>query len=118
MRHEELDVWEKSITIVTEIYKLTETFPPSEIYGLTSQMRRSAVSIPSNVAECCARYSDKDTLKFISISVGSVAELQTQLIISERLNFIDNSSEYVDKLEDIKRMLLNLTKYLKSKEMS
>lgn len=115
MRHEDLDAWKKSIDIVKDIYILTEKFPQSEIYGLTNQMRRSAVSIASNIAEGCARFSDNDTLKFISISVGSIAELQTQLVISEKLKYIKDANELTSKLEEVKRMLLGLTKYLKNK---
>ena len=70
MRHEDLEVWKKSVSVVTEIYKITETFPNSELYGLTSQIRRSAVSIPSNIAEGCARFSDKETVKFLGIATG------------------------------------------------
>ena len=110
MRHEDLDAWKKSINIVTDIYKLTDKFPQSEIYGLTNQMRRSAVSIASNIAEGCARFPDNDTLKFISISIGSIAELQTQLIISEKLEYTGNANELINKLEEVKRMLLGLTK--------
>ena len=117
MRHEDLDAWKKSIDIVKDIYVLTEKFPQSEIYGLINQMRRSAVSIASNIAEGCARFSDNDTLKFISISIGSIAELQTQLIISEKLEYMENANERINKLEEIKRMLLGLTKYLKNKQM-
>mgnify|MGYP000005456217 FL=1 len=117
MRHEDLDAWKKSINIVTEIYKLTDKFPQSEIYGLINQMRRSAVSIASNIAEGCARFSDNDTLKFISISIGSIAELQTQLVISEKLEYMENANELINKLEEVKRMLLGLTKYLKNKQI-
>ncbi len=116
MRHEDLEVWKKSVSVVTEIYKITETFPNSELYGLTSQIRRSAVSIPSNIAEGCARFSDKETVKFLSIATGSVAELQTQLLIAKNLGYDVQVENLVDELEIIKRMILKLSKYLKSKE--
>ena len=116
MRHEDLEVWKKSVSVVTEIYKITETFPNSELYGLTSQIRRSAVSIPSNIAEGCARFSDKETVKFLSIATGSVAELQTQLLIAKNLGYDVQVENLVDELEVIKRMTLKLSKYLKSKE--
>jgi len=115
MRHEDLDVWKKSIEIVTDIYQITNDFPASELYGLTSQIRRSAVSIPSNIAEGCARFSDKDTIKFISVSVGSVAELQTQLIIANNLGYTNKTDKYISELENIKKMLINLSKFLKNK---
>ncbi len=116
MRHEDLEVWKKSVSVVTEIYKITETFPNSELYGLTSQIRRSAVSIPSNIAEGCARFSDKETVKFLSIATGSVAELQTQLLIAKNLGYDVQVENLVDELEVIKRMILKLSKYLKGKE--
>ena len=115
MKHEDLDVWKKSIDVVTDIYKITEKFPQSELYGLTSQMRRCAVSIPSNISEGCARFSDKETIKFISISMGSVAELQTQLIIAKNLNYIEDYKELLSELENIKKMLTGLSKFLKNK---
>ncbi len=116
MNHQDLDVWKRSIDIVTAVYKLTENFPESEKFGLTGQIRRCAVSIPSNIAEGCARFSDKETIQFISIAVGSVAELQTQLIISENLQYLDESNKIINELEIIKKMLIKLSKYLKSKE--
>ncbi len=115
MKHEDLDVWKKGIDIVTEIYKITAAFPPEEIYGITNQIRRAAVSIPSNIAEGCARFSNKETLKFISVAVGSVTELQTQFIIAQNLDYISDNSEILNKLEEIKKMLIGLSKYLKDK---
>lgn len=115
MRHEDLEVWKKSIDIVTDVYKITENFPQSELYGLTNQMRRCAISIPSNIAEGCARFSDKDTVKFISVSMGSVAELQTQFIIAKNLNYIENYDNIKEDLENIKKMLTGLSKFLKNK---
>lgn len=116
MKHQDLDIWKKSINIVTLIYKVTENFPQHELYGLTNQIRRSAISIPSNIAEGCARFSDKDTLHFLSIAVGAIAELQTQLLIAKNLQYIQNSDKITDELEIIKKMILNLSKHLKSKD--
>ena len=76
--------------LVVEVYKLTKTFPAEEKYGLVSQMNRAAVSVPSNIAEGAGRGSNKDFSHFISISIGSMCELHTQLVLSERLGFIDN----------------------------
>ena len=110
--HKDLDVWIKSIDLVTRIYKETNSFPKSELYGLTSQIRRSAVSIPSNIAEGAARTSVKEFSYFLSITLGSIAELETQLIISRNLNFIQ--SEIFDLLEkeiiSIRKMTLGLKK--------
>ncbi|PWN65837.1 four helix bundle protein [Chryseobacterium viscerum] len=96
----ELIVWQKSIDFVTEMYRITETFPKTEIYGLISQIRRAAVSIPSNIAEGNSRRSKPDYLQFLKISRGSCAEVETQLIISKNLNFL-NEDDYLKLNEGI-----------------
>ena len=111
--HKDLDVWKESIFLVKDVYTLTKLFPKDEIYGLTSQMRRCAVSIPSNIAEGSARNYDKEFIQFLYISLGSLSELETQLIISIEINYINEYN--FAKLEKIKKMLLGLIKYLKSK---
>ena len=116
--HKDLDVWKKSMDFVTELYKQTASFPKVEIYGLSSQMRRAAVSIPSNIAEGAARKSNKEFIQFLYIALGSSAELDTQLIIAKNLNFIDVTvfeKMNVDQ-DEISRMLVGLIKYRKSKE--
>ena len=89
----ELKVWQKAIDLVTEIYTKSQEFPKEELYGLTSQIRRSAVSIPSNIAEGCGRKTNKDFANFLGISLGSAFELETQLIIAKNLNFM-NSDDF------------------------
>ena len=111
--HKDLDVWKESIVLVKDIYSLTKVFPKDEIYGLTSQMRRCAVSIPSNIAEGSARNYDKEFIQFLYISLGSLSELETQLIISNEVGYIDNID--LRLLEKVRKMLLGLIKYLKSK---
>jgi len=106
--HHDLDVWKRSISYVTKIYELPETFPSEERFGLISQIRRSAISIPSNVAEGAARRSDKEFLQFLYISLGSVAELETQLIISNNLKFVESSDQLFSELNEIKKMTLGL----------
>ncbi len=86
--YKELIVWQKSIRLVEEIYRLTARFPSCELYGLTSQMRRASVSIPSNIAEGYARKSQKEYRQFYAISYGSALELETQYIIAKKLKFI------------------------------
>ncbi len=86
MHYQELTVWQKSIDLVEKVYKLTKEFPKDEVFGLISQMRRAAVSIPSNIAEGSRRKSLEDK-QFLRISFGSASELETQLIVSERLNY-------------------------------
>ena len=116
MDHKDLDVWIKSIELVTEIYSITANFPNEEKYGIVSQIRRAAVSIPSNIAEGCARFSDKENLRFLDIARGSLAELETQLIISKNLGFID-SDNLIKKISPIAQMLSGLKRHLKQKEI-
>ncbi len=111
--HQDLTVYQKSMDLVVEVYKLTKNFPVEEKFGITSQIRRSAVSIPSNIAEGAARHSKKDFSRFLYISLGSLAELETQLEISVRLLFLHENSEIKENLIYIRRMLLKLITSLK-----
>ena len=95
MPYQDLEVWQKSMILVEEIYKLTKNFPSEERYGLVSQIRRSAVSIPSNIAEGKSRGTRKDYCRFIYIASGSLAELETQIQISIRLGYLDSANEQV-----------------------
>jgi four helix bundle protein len=113
--YKELLVWQKSIELVKETYVLTNKFPKSEIYGLSSQMRRAAVSIPSNIAEGYLRKNLKEFLQFLRISYGSSAELETQLIISKDL-YPNCSYQKPDSLlEEIQKMLNAIIKKLEQK---
>ena len=84
--HKDLDVWKLGLAFVKDIYVATKKFPPEEMYGLTSQLRRAAVSVPTNIAEGAAKNTRKDFVKFLYISLGSLAEIETLLYISESLN--------------------------------
>ena len=86
--HQKLDVWREAMETVKDIYKITSSFPQSEIYGLTSQMRRSAISIPSNIAEGAARSGDREFLRFLYIARGSLSELETQITIAKEIGYI------------------------------
>lgn len=86
--HKDLIVWQKSMMLVTRLYQATQSFPKDEIYGITSQMRRAAVSIPSNIAEGYGRGYDKELIHFLYVSLGSASELETQLIISKDINYL------------------------------
>lgn len=110
----DLLVWQKSMILVTEIYTITQTFPLTEQYGLTSQMRRCAVSIPSNIAEGYGRNSTGDYKRFLQISVGSTFELQTQIEIAYNLRFIEKEifESIIEKAKELDRMLLSLIKKL------
>ena len=112
--HKDLDVWKLGIELVTKIYEITSRFPTTEQFGLTSQMQRAAVSVPSNIAEGAARNSEKEYIHFLYISLGSLTELETQLIISEKLGFLDNKSIF-EEVEKLRRKLLNFIKYFKKK---
>ena len=103
--YKELIVWQKSIKLVTEIYKLSEKFPRTEAYGLTSQMRRCAVSIPSNIAEGWQRGTKKDYRHFLLIALGSSAELETQLIITKSLNYTQTTDNADSLLLEVLKML-------------
>ena len=113
--HKDLDVWIKSMELVTDIYKITKQFPKEEMYGLTNQIRRAAVSIPSNIAEGAARNSDKEFIQFLYIALGSTVEVETQIMISQNLKYIEEIPEILENITSIKQMLLGLIKHLKAK---
>lgn len=110
--HKDLDVWKKSIDFVTKIYKTTNSYPKSELYGLVSQIRRAAVSIPSNITEGAVRKSKVEFRQFLYIALSSAAEIETQLIISKNLNFIDEKTYniLIEELNAISRMIQGLIK--------
>jgi len=112
--HKKLEVWKKAIEFVTKIYKVTESFPDNEKFGLISQIRRSAVSIPSNISEGAGRTGKKEFMQFLSIAQGSTSELETQLIISSNLGYLKNEDMcLLDELDEISRMIIGLIKSLK-----
>ena len=105
--YRDLKIWQRSKAYAVIIYKITKIFPASELYGLTSQMRRSAISIPSNIAEGFRRGSQKEKLHFLRIAFGSSAELDTQLAISTELEYLENKTylELSRELNEIMRMI-------------
>lgn len=107
----DLVVWQKSIDLVTKIYQFTETFPAQELYGLANQMRRSAVSIPSNIAEGSKRSTPKDFRHFLSIAFGSVAELETQVEIAKNLHLgeVAQRMKIEAIISEVSKMLYVLT---------
>ena len=113
----DLEVWKKSIDLTTVVYELTADYPRQEIYGLTSQMRRAAISVASNIAEGSARGTMRDFRQFVKMAKGSNAELETQLIISARLGFGDQlmRERTAELSREIGRMLSGLSAYLTSK---
>jgi len=115
--HKDLDVWKKSMDLAAQVYSLTARFPKEELYGLTSQIRRSAVSIPSNIAEGAARHSRKEFIQFLHIASGSVAELETQLLLAIRMGFIPGDS-IISHVEEVRKLLLGLLRSLKKKPIT
>ena len=107
--HKELKVWQKGIELVKVIYGITNDFPKTEQFGLISQIRRCSVSIPSNIAEGCGRHSDKELIHFLYITLGSASELETQIIISQELGFLEKG-----KSEDIQVLILEIIKMTSS----
>lgn len=115
MNHKELDVWKKSMDLVELIYDLTSQFPSEERFGLVSQMRRSAVSIPSNIAEGAARKGDKELIQFLMIAIGSLSELETQYLITIRLKFVEKNEELEEMMLESKKLLLGFRNYIANK---
>lgn len=113
--YKDLKVWQKSRLLVKEIYCLTKSFPKEEQFGLTSQIRRASVSVPSNIAEGHSRTSTKDYIQFVSIAIGSLAEVETQLLLACDLGFITEaeSNNSFSLIHEIQRMLHALRKSLK-----
>lgn len=108
----ELDIWNESRTLVLIIYQITDTFSKAEQFGLVSQMRRSCVSIASNIAEGCAKESDKDFMRYLQISLGSCYELECQLILANDLKFI-NSQEFEDIIKPLEILQKRIAKFIK-----
>lgn len=110
--HKDLDVWKRGIELVKRVYQFSASFPKEEMYGLTSQVRRAAVSIPSNIAEGAARGSKKEFKQFLHISLGSVAELETQIIIAKELGVLDDAKFELlaSDLVLVRKMLIGLIK--------
>lgn len=112
-RHKRMDIWQLSMSLVKDIYQLTESLPRSEQFGLVSQMRRSAVSIPSNIAEGAARQSDREFARFLLISRGSLMELDTQMTLSDQLHNTELVGQLSNKIEHLFAKLSALISKLK-----
>jgi len=112
--HKDLEVRKESIDVVERIYIQTKSYPEDEKYSLVSQMRRASVAVPSNIAEGYARNTLRDQIRFLYISLSSLSELETQVIISDRLKYL-NSKKLMEQIEIIRKKFLNMIKYHKSK---
>ena len=113
--HKELDVWKTGMDLVTEIYAVTLSFPKEELYGLASQMRRAAVSIPSNIAEGAARKTENEFVQFLYVALGSASELETQIIIAQRLHYLCSSESILTRLDSVKKLLNGLIRHYRNK---
>ena len=115
--YKELKVWQKSYQLCLEIYRITKDFPKNEQYGLTSQIRRAVISVPSNIAEGYGRKTTPDYLRSLYIAYGSCCELETQLLLSGDLDYINNddSKEILEKIGEVERMLKALIRSLENK---
>ena len=115
--HEKLDLWQKAIDFVVEVYKATEDWPKEEKYGLTSQVRRAAVSVPANISEGAGRFSNKEFAYFLSNAQGSASEVETELLIAHRLGYLTEAKflSLRARCDDLGRMLVGLTRKVRSK---
>jgi len=115
--YRELTAWQKAMDLAVAVYEQTRTFPREEAYGLTSQLRRAAVSVPSNIAEGQGRHTTKDFIRFLGVARGSLQEAQTQVILAKRLGYISEVQEarLLDQCAGVARLLYGLTNALKRK---
>lgn len=114
--HRNLRVWQSAVDLVDDIYRATAKFPKEELYGLSGQMRRAAVSVPSNIAEGCARAGTKELIYFLNIASGSLSELDTQLEIAKRQGYIADAELLASRIEGVFAMLIALIASLKRKK--
>lgn len=113
--HRDLDAWKLSMELAKEVYSITSSFPKEEICGLSIQMKRAAISIPSNIAEGAARSTNADCIRFLYISLGSLSELETQLDLAYSFNFVNNIDTHQDKIKRIRHCIFGLIRYLNNK---
>ena len=115
MFHKDLEAWKESIKLVKLVYELTNNFPNAEAYGLTSQIRRAVISVPSYIAEGNARATAKETIRFLDIALGSLAELDTQLTIAQELNYIKNYQAEDKQIKKVNALISGLRKFFTEK---
>ena len=115
--YRDLKIWQAGVELVTRVYKLTEKFPRSESFGLASQIQRAAVSVPSNIAEGHARGSGKEFRRYILIGLGSLAEMETQMVIAENIGYVnrDEARPIFEAADQLGKMLRNLQKSIQSR---
>ena len=111
--HKKLEVWKEAFNLAEDAFRLTESFPKRETFGLSSQIRRAAVSVPSNIAEGATRTSDREYLRFLNIAAGSLSELDTQLLLAEKLEYFPQKNPVFEKMKRVSYLLSGLEKYLR-----
>lgn len=110
--HKDLDVWKLAMDLVEDIYSMTRQFPKNEVYGLTSQIKRAVVSVPSNIAEGAGRRGSNEFVQYLYISMGSLAEVETQMLLAQRLNFVTDIEQILEKIVNTRQTLNGLIRYL------
>lgn len=113
-KYQKLLVWQEAMGLVIGVYRITERLPATERFGLCQQLRRAAISIPSNIAEGSGRHSDKDFIRFLNIANGSLLEVETQLLIALQLQYLEEISELQNSIDKIFAMLSSLKRKLKT----
>lgn len=114
--HKDLEVWKKSMELGKTVYSFTKSFPKDELYGMVSQMRRAAVSVPSNIAEGAARSTKKEFVQFLYIARGSLSELETQIIFANQLGYLESTEEYLNLIVEIRKLILGLIRFHKDEK--
>lgn len=113
MYHRDLNVWKESVELVKMTYSFIDAFPKNEEYALSSQIRRSVVSIPSNIAEGCGRGTNKELLYFLNVASGSLCELETQMYLADELGYIEDKEMFDEQFEKVQKLLTGFKKHIK-----
>ena len=114
-KHHNLKSWQRAIDLVNDIYLETKNFPKQELYVLNAQMRRAVISIPSNIAEGAARNSDREFIQYLTIARGSLSELETQVLISKKLGYLQDETHLIKKIDDIFGLINGLINSIKQR---
>jgi len=112
--HYKLEAWKEAMALVTAIYQVIQEFPKDEVFGLTSQLRRAAISVPSNLGEGAARHGPKEFAQFLNIAIGSISEIETQLLIAVNLGYLTDSASVFTLLEQVSKLVNGLWKSVRS----
>ena len=116
MNHKDLNAWKERINLVKKVYRLSAIFPASEQLGLTSQLRRAVISVPSNIAEGCGRNSDKELVHFCWIAMGSLSEVETQIVIAKELGYVNDTAEIEQDIRNVRKILSGFINYIQNKK--